>query len=84
MQSQSQTQSPKLYQILWKHPNVKKPRQFYVLELVDFINVCFPTLFRDQVVSTDKSKLEKTIEYLKSCSADDEEFFIVEKKVDYD
>jgi len=74
---------PKLYEILWKYPNRKKPGEFYVLKVADFLNVTFPSLYRNQVVSIDKAKLEKTIEHLKMIAAEDEEFFIVEKEIEY-
>ena len=68
----------KVYEILWKYTNSKG--KINTLKICEYLEHYFPFLYRDQVVSTDRKKLYRTIDYLNIMKSFDEEFIIVEKK----
>lgn len=72
------TNNPIVYEIIWKFPN-RKTGEIYTLKVCDFLDTSFTWLYRDDVVSINKSKLEKITEYLNFICCEDETFYIEEK-----
>lgn len=77
----SRYKHPKVYEIIWEFPKYEKGEK-YILKVCDFLETSFTWLYRDDVVSINKSKLQKVIEYLNFICSSDEKFYIVEKKYD--
>ena len=71
---------PTVYEIIWKYPN--RSGGITTLKVCDYLECSFPWLYREEVVSRDKLKVEKTATYLKIIAPDDYEFIVTEKKYD--
>jgi hypothetical protein len=72
---------PTVYEIIWRSIN-RRTGEWKTIKVCDYIQTSFPWLFRDNVVSTDKAKLEITLKNLRDISPDDYEYSIVEKIYD--